>query len=588
MTQALTPTRWSLEDLLPEPVERSLETALSELEEIVTTFEREREKLSESISPDDFLQTLQHYEAIQQKAQLIGAYAYLNFYADTKDQAGLNLRDRVDQALTDVENRVLFFSLWLKGLSDEAAERLIPAEGDHRYFIQSLLKFKPYTLSESEEQIINLKNVNGIDAMTNLYDMITSSFTFNVNVDGEEKTLTRDQLSALYRHHSPDMRAAAYQELFRVYRENSDVLAQIYNHRVRDWHSESINLRQYPTPISARNLRNDIPDEVVEVLLDVCANNNDVFQRYYRLKAQWLGVEKLRRYDVYAPLASADKPFEYAHAVELILDSFGRFSPPVADMARRVFDENHIDAEIRPGKRGGAFCYSVTPGMTPWVLMNYTGKARDVATLAHELGHAIHGMAAADHSHLTFHSTLPLAETASVFAEMLLTDRLLAEESDPAVRRDLLAYALDDAYATVQRQSHITLFEREAHKSIMSGGTFDDLCAAYLSNMRSQFGEALDVSDDFQLEWIVIPHIYHSPFYTYAYSFGQLLVLSLYQQYREEGEAFIPGYMKLLSYGGSEEPSKVLREAGFDITSPSFWQGGYDVLRGMIDELESL
>lgn len=588
MSHALTPTKWSLEDLLPEPVERSLETALNELEELVAAFEKKRGKLSESLSQAEFLQLLGDYEEILRRGQLIGAYASLNFYADTKNQAGLNLRDRVYQALTESHNRVLFFSLWLKGLSDESAERLIPREGDYRYYIHNLLKFKPYTLSESEEQIINLKDVNGIDAMTNLYDMITNSFTFNVTVDGEARTLTRDQVAALYRHASPDIRAAAYQELFRVYGENSDVLAQIYNHRVRDWYSESITLRKYPTPISARNLYNDIPDDVVEVLLGVCADNNDLFQRYFRLKAKWLGVDKLRRYDIYAPLAAADKPFEYGPAVDLIMDSFQRFSPAVADMARRIFDDNHIDAEIRLGKRGGAFCYSVTPGMTPWVHVNYTGKARDVATLAHELGHAIHGIAAGGHSHLTFHAPLPLAETASVFAEMLLTDRLLAEESDPAVRRDLLAYALDDAYATVQRQSHFTLFERDAHRRIMSGGTFDDLCAAYLANLRSQFGDAVDVSDDFQLEWIVIPHIYHTPFYTYAYSFGQLLVLSLYRQYRAEGASFVPGYMKLLSYGGSEEPAKVLREAGFDIASPAFWQGGYDVLRGMIDELESL
>jgi oligoendopeptidase F len=398
--------------------------------------------------------------------------------------------------------------------------------------------------------------------------------------------LTRDQVGALYRHPSADMRAAAYRELFRVYDENSAVLAQIYSHRVRDWHSEAQTLRNYPAAISPRNLANDIPDEVVEVLLEVCAANNVLFQRYFRLKAGWLGVERLRRYDIYAPLTTADKTFEFDHGIDLIMDSFRRFSPPLADMAARVFDENHLDAEIRVGKRGGAFCYTVLPGMTPWVLTNYTGKARDVATLAHELGHAIHGIAVADHSVLTFHPSLPLAETASVFAEILLTERLLAEESDPAVRRDLLAYAVDDAYATVQRQAYFTLFEREAHRRITAGETVDDLCDAYLDNLRSQFGDALELTDDFRWEWIGIPHIFHSPFYTYAYSFGQLLVLALYQQYRLEGESFIPRYMKLLSYGGSAEPTKVLSEAGFDITAPAFWQGGYDVLRGMIDELE--
>lgn len=582
------PTRWSLEDLLPDPVEQALESSLGELETLTTTFETKRERLTDRINQSDFLQLLNHYESILALAHLINAYAQLRFLADTKNQAALNLRDRVDQVLTDANNRTLFFSLWLKSLSDEAAGRLAPADNQYHYYLQTLLKFKPYTLSEAEEQIINLKNTNGIDAMVNLYDMMTSALVFTIEQNGEQKSLTRDQVTALYRHPAPEMRAAGYQELFRVYGENSAVLSQIYSHRVRDWQSIEVALRRYPSAIAARNLANDIPDDVVEVLLDVCAANNSLFQRYFKLKAGWLGIDKLRRYDIYAPLTSADKTFEFSHGIELIMDSFRRFSPSLADMARRIFVENHIDSEVRPGKRGGAFCYSVLPGMTPWVLVNYTGKARDVATLAHELGHAVHGILAADHSILNYHPSLPLAETASVFAEMLLTDRLLTEETDPAVRRDLLAYAVDDAYATVQRQSHFTLFEREAHRRINNGETVEKVCAAYLANLRGQFGDSLTLTDDFQWEWITIPHIYHSPFYTYAYSFGQLLVLALYQQYREEGDSFIPRYMKLLSYGGSKEPAKVLREAGFDIASPAFWQGGYNVLIGMIDELEHL
>jgi oligoendopeptidase F len=299
-------------------------------------------------------------------------------------------------------------------------------------------------------------------------------------------------------------------------------------------------------------------------------------------------MDKLRRYDLYAPLAQVEKTYEFSDAYEMIVDSLNHFSPQVAEMAQRVFRENHIDSELRPGKRGGAFCSTVNPDITPWVLVNYTGRARDVGTLAHELGHAIHGMLAADHSIFTFHPSLPLAETASVFSEMLLTDRLLEVETNKAVVRDILASAIDDAYATVQRQAYFTLFEREAHEHVMAGDRIDDLCTDYLDNLRSQFGDAVTLSEDFRWEWIAIPHIYHTPFYTYAYSFGQLLVLSLYQQYREEGQSFIPRYLKLLSYGGSEEPARVLREAGFDITSTEFWQGGYDALSSMVDQLAAL
>lgn len=587
MTTDFKPTRWSLEDLIADPVEHSLDSLLDELDKKATAFESKRDSLSEAMEPAEFHSIIRDYEALLTLAYRAHAYTHLFLFADLKNPTAHNLRDRVDQVLTGIDNRTLFFTLWLKGLSPEAAARLAP-EGDYRYYLQNLLKYKPYTLKESEEQIINLKDTNGIMAIVRLFDMITSGFTFTIEVDGEKKTLTRDQVTALYRHPSPEMRAAAYQELFRVYEENSTVLAQIYNHRVRDWYSENITLRSYPAPISTRNLDNDIPDQVVDVLLDVCRSNNDLFQRYFKLKADWLGVDKLCRYDIYAPLTSSDKTFDYAESIDLIMDSFRRFSPDVADMAMQVFSNNHIDAEVRPGKRSGAFCYSVLPGMTPWVHVNYTGKARDVATLAHELGHAIHGIISGDHSLLTHHPSLPLAETASVFSEMLLTERLLAVETDPAVRRDILANAVDDAYATVQRQSYFTLFERQAHQKIMDGKMVHELCEAYLDNLREQFGDAVDVSDDFKWEWVSIPHFYHTPFYTYAYSFGQLLVLSIYQQYRQEGEPFIPRYKKLLAYGGSEEPAKVLREAGFDIASPAFWQGGYDVLRGMIDELEQI
>ncbi len=588
MDQTITMTRWSLEDLLPEPVEQSLADALAELEELASSFEKKRDRLNDQITPEEFLGLLEHYESLMRLAYRIYGHAGLSFAADTKDPEALNRRDRVEQVLTQIENRTLFFTLWIKSLSDEEAERLKPESGDYRHFIEKTLKFKPHTLSESEEKIINLKSTNGINAIVHLYDMITNGFEFDVEVDGERKSLTRSQLTALFYSPSAETRAAAYQALFRVYGDNSAVLAQMYNHRVRDWHDEEVTLRNHSAPIAARNLVNDIPNEAVGALLEVCSQNNSVFQRYFELKAGWLGVDKLRRYDLYAPLAQVEKTYEFSDAYEIIIDSLNHFSPQVAEMAQRVFRENHIDSELRPGKRGGAFCSTVNPDITPWVLMNYTGQVRDVGTLAHELGHAIHGMLAADHSIFTYHPSLPLAETASVFSEMLLTDRLLKGETDKAVVRDILAAALDDAYATVQRQAYFTLFEREAHGRIMAGDRVEDLCAAYLDNLRSQFGDALTLSDDFRWEWIAIPHIYHTPFYTYAYSFGQLLVLSLYQQYREQGQSFVPRYLRLLSVGGSDEPARVLREAGFDITSTEFWQGGYDVLAGMVDQLAAL
>ena len=585
MPTSATLSHWSLKDLLPDPVEQAVETHLSELETCVSDLESMRPVMTPQISETDFAKTLALLETNNALIRRLQAYSFLWFSENTQNEAALNLRDRLDRSLTVLGNRVLFFEIWFKDLPEDVAERLIAQSGDLKYSLESIRRFKPYTLSETEEKLLNIKDVNGIDALVSLYEMITNHFTFTLEVDGEKRILTRDQLSTYFFHASADIRRAAYQELYRVYSANSTILAQIYSHRVRDWHAEGLELRGYATPIAARNVANDLPDTVVDTLLAVCRKNAGIFQRYFRLKAGWLGLGKMRRYDIYAPLAESDKQYDYAQAKEMVLDSFRAFSPQMADLAMRVFADNHLDSQARPGKRGGAFCYSALPELTPWVLVNFDGRPRDVATLAHELGHAIHAMLAADHSVSTFHASLPLAETASVFAEMQLTQRLLKQEQNPAVRRDLLAHAIDDAYVTVLRQAYFTLFEQEAHRMIVEGKSFEEVAAAYMSNLVEQFGDSVELEDEFKWEWITIPHIYNAPFYTYAYSFGQLLVLALYQQYQLEGAPFIPRYLKILSYGGSDAPAKILREAGLEIDTAAFWQGGFDFLDNMITEL---
>jgi oligoendopeptidase F len=581
-------TRWSLQDLIPAPDEAALQPYLDELDAQVSALEASRPALKADIPAAEYLRMLDIFEKQSLAANRLSAYANLFFYEDTQNPAALNLRGRIDQALAGAGNRTLFFTLWFKELDDENAARLVAASGGRRYILENLRRFKPYTLSEAEERVINLKDVDGIDALVEMYDLLTNRLTFTLEVDGEPRLLTRDQLSAYIRHPSPEVRLAAYRELNRVFMDQSTVLSQIYVHRARDWRTEGIELRGFTQPIDYRNLINDIPAAVVDTLLEVCRANAPVFQRYFRLKAAWLGMEKLRRCDIYAPLASSEKKYDYAQATKMVLDSFRSFSPLVADQVERVFAENHLDAENRPGKRGGAFCYAVLPGLTPWVLVNYAGQARDVATLAHELGHALHALQSAHQSILNFRPSLPLAETASIFSEMLLTERLSSQEDDPAVRRDLLAHALDDAFATILRQAYFTIFERQAHQLIADGESVDALCDRYYELLQEQFGEAVELDADFRWEWIAIPHIYKTPFYTYAYSFGQLLVLALFQQYKTLGEDFIPRYLKILAYGGSASPAEILSEAGIDMTTAAFWQGGFDVLAKMIDQLEEM
>jgi oligoendopeptidase F len=335
-------------------------------------------------------------------------------------------------------------------------------------------------------------------------------------------------------------------------------------------------------------LVNDLPDDVVNTLLAVCEKNADVFQRYFKLKAKWLGVDKLRRCDIYAPVAESDKAYSFDEGVKLTLDAFEDFTPRIAELAKKVFEEGHIDSEIRKGKESGAFCASIVPGFTPYVKVNYQGKADDVATLAHELGHAIHAMLAFDHNVFTFHSSLPMAENASTFAEMLLVDRLLELEDDPAVRRDIIFRQVDDAYATIMRQIFFAMFEVTAHDMVAEGATIDQLSEAYYENLKKQFGDSVELSEEFKWEWVSIPHFMHVPFYVYAYSFGQLLVLSLYKQYKEEGESFKPRYIKVLEAGGSASPMDICSEAGLDITKAEFWQGGFDVIKELVEELEAI
>lgn len=588
MTTTYAQSRWSLSDLFSSFDGPDMQAAFDDLDTRVARFESERTQLSADMPASEFMEIAREMEVITEIVRRIGVYANLRFSADTQDQQAQVFMARVEQYMAGLQNRTLFFDLWWKGLDDAAAQRLMDASGDCSYWLEEMRHFKPHTLSEPEEKIINIKNVTGSSALGMLYDSITNRYVFKLTIDGEEKELTRGELMVYARSANADLRAAAYQELYKVYGQDAPILGQIYQTLVRDWRNEEVDLRHFSSPIAARNLANDVPDRVVDTLLEVAQRNAPIFQRFFKLKARLLGMDRLRRYDIYAPLTHADKTYPFAEGAAMVLDSFGSFEKRIASLAQRVFDQQHLDSEVRKGKRGGAFCSTATPELTPWVLVNYQDRPEDVATLAHELGHAVHSMLASDHTVFTQHPSLPLAETASTFGEMILIDRLLSEETDEAVRRDLLFRQIDDAYATILRQSYFALFERQAHEAIQQGASIDDLGAAYLVNLQEQFGESVELSDEFRWEWVSIPHIYQVPFYVYAYAFGQLLVLALYKQYKLEGEAFKPRYLKILSAGGSQAPARILAEAGIDIASADFWQGGFDVIAKLVDQLEEL
>ncbi len=582
---------WDISELIPEPSEEAISRAIGELEETVSAFEGLRDQLDPEMSRELFFEIVQRYEDVENQMDVIGGYASLWFSSDTQSAESVGFRSRIQLLVAQLQNRYLFFELWWQSLDDEQAERLLPTAEenvDYRHFLLELRLFKPYTLDEASEQVINSKNANGISAVLTLYSMLINRLEFRPELHGERKSLTEGEMRSLFYASDPDVRVEVYEELFAVYEKEAPVLAQIYCNRVRDWHTEYVGLRGMKTPISVRNLNNDVPDEAVETLLDVVHRNAPIFQDYFRLKGQWLGFEPLRRCDLYAPLTASNQMIDFPDAVDSVLDTFRGFDQNFARLAERVFEENHIDSEIRKGKRGGAFCATILPRFTPWVMINYAGRVRDVATLAHELGHAVHSMMAEGHSHLTQHPSLPLAETASVFSEMLMTDRLLAQQTDPIARREILAAAVDDVYATVMRQTYFVRFELAAHRAVLENKSAEDLFELYTANLHEQFGDSVEIPPEFRYEWVSIPHIYNTPFYCYAYAFGQLLVLALYRRYQEMGDAFKPGYFRMLSYGGSARPADILSELDIDITDASFWQGGFEVVRDMIAELMAI
>ena len=582
---------WALDNLIPEGSSPEMESVFTDIEAAATALESKRPALEPGIDETAFVEILGLVERVERITQLLDGYSILRFFANTKDQDAIALRGRADRALAAAKNRTIFFDLWWKALDEANAKRLLAAAGDARYHLETLRNVTPYTLSEAEERVINLKNVHGAEGMATLYRMITGGLIFDLEIDveagTETHTLTRSELMDFTRDTSPELREAAYRSLLGGYEARRDELAQIYKYIVLDRHDEHVDLRGVPSPISVRNLDNDIPDEVVDVLLETCRENVGLYQRYFGVKARLLGLEKLRRFDLHAPLDETEAEIPFADGVELILESFRGFSPLLADLAERVLAEDHLDSIPRPGKRGGGVSWDALPGETPWILMTYTDRVRDVTTLAHELGHAVHALMAADHSILTFSPPLPLAETASSFAQILLLETML-KGADPTDRRTLLAKYIEDSYHQILRQAFRVLFEREAHRMIAEGATSDELSAAYLETLREQFGDSVEVDDVFRNEWVGIGHFYTDPFYDYSYAFGLLLDLGLYQRYTEEGDAFVPGYLRILAAGGSEAPLAVLDKAGFDIRTKAFWQGGFDVLAGMVDELEAV
>jgi len=588
---------WNLSELIENPKNDEISNFLMSIDQKVEQFENKRSVLKPDISSKDFLDLIKNAESISEKLSIIAGYSHLKYAENTSSNEASSLMTRMNIYASEISNKLLFFDLWFKkDLDDNNANRLInEAPTVYQEHLKHERDLSKYTLKESEEKIINILDTTGIEALIKIYDRMTNGFEYEyIEVKGKKKIkkifTNKEKLVTLVRSSSPTERIAAYKSLWSTYKKNSGVLGEIYINRVLNWHNEYIILRKFPSPISVRNLYNNIDDKTVETLIEVCRANAGIFQRYFKEKSKMLKLKKLERYHLYAPLKiKKQEKINYNKAMETVLNAYEDFDPKFKQIVEKIVEEKHIDSEIRNNKQGGAFCSTISPQIDPFVLLNFDGTIRDISTMAHEFGHAIHSVLSSDKPISVQHAPLPLAETASVFGEMLLNDKVSNKVSDKE-RKILLAEQIDDFYATIMRQTYFTIFEISAHEMISKNNatTIDNLTNLYLSNLKEQFGDSIKVSEDFKYEWLYIPHIYHSPFYCYAYAFGNLLVMSLYQQYKNEGKDFIPKYIRILSAGGTKKPERLLMDEGIDISSESFWQKGFDLVNQKIIELNTL
>jgi len=582
--------RWDLSELFSGLDDPKIDIVLNESRQQAEGFVKQyRGKLGD-LTPEALAGAYNELEAISGPLYRLGMFVNLEYAVDTADDRIKALLGKIEQSSSTTSNLLVFFSLELGNLSDDQFAKFEGAEAlkDFEYKIAKMRKNARYNLSEKEEQIINLKDLNGSNAHQKLYGELTASLSFEFELDGETKTLNGDQLRAMRQHPDAPVRQKAMKMFFSRYEDNAIVINHLYNALVKD-HGIEVDLRGFDQPISTMNTHNDLSDAAIQALNDVTTESYTLVNRYYKLKAKMLGMDEMTLADIYAPLPQSSKAYPFEDAKTLVLDGFKSFDNDFYEMAKAMFDENRIDAPVEPSKRGGAFCASSTPDLKPYVLLNYTGKVRDVSTMAHELGHAIHAMLSSKQKLMNYHSILPLAETASIFSEMVLTDSLLKKETDVEVKKSMLTGKLEDIFASSHRQNMFSSFEVASHKAINEElQSPQALCQLYTAELEKMFGDSVTITPEYSWEWSSIPHIFNVPFYVYAYNFGNLLVFALYQQYLEEGESFIPKYKAFLSSGSSASPADLTAIVGADINHPDFWRKSLRYIETLVDQLEAL
>ena len=579
--------KWDLADLYEGMNDEQLEADKKSIREKADAFAQTYRGNIADLDAGQLADAFREYEEILEQIGKIGSFAHLLWSTDTTNAAYGKLMQEANELSSAIHQKLVFFDVeWLQ-VDEERAKALMnnDALASYQHYLETSRRYKNHTLSEKEEQVLSAKSVTGRSAWNRFFDESLGAARFKL--DGEKLT----EQEALSKLHSPDreLRKQAHGALTQTFREMSRTLTFVFNTILADKHTND-KLRNYPSWISSRNLANEIDDETVNILVDSVTDHYHLVHRFYQLKRNLLGYDTLYDYDRYAPLLKNRKQVSWNDARQTVLQSYGEFHPEMGEVAGKFFDQNWIDAAIRPGKRGGAYSASTVPSVHPYVFMNYDGQIRDVQTLAHELGHGVHQYVSRQQGILQAGTPLTTAETASVFGEMLVFQNLMQALDDPKEQLALLIGKIDDTIATVFRQVSMNRFEHAIHTRRREEGelTTEEFSAAWRQTQKAIYGDSVELTDGYDIWWSYIPHFLHTPGYVYAYAFGELLVLALYEEYTRQQNGFSEKYMEMLRTGGADWPENIVAKIGLDITQPNFWNKGLQSVDKMITRAEKL
>ncbi|WP_440999375.1 M3 family oligoendopeptidase [Fodinibius sp. SL11] len=579
--------QWDLSDLyksIDDPaLENDKEKVVEQAKEFASTYKGNVAELDE----EQMKQALGDYEKLIETVGKIGSYAHLIWSTNTNDPKYGKLMQEANELSSEIHQMLVFFDVEWLDMDDEKAQRLIDSDtlAHYQHYLETSRRYKEHVLSEKEEQVLSAKKVTGRSAWNRYFDETMGAARFEL--DGEDLT----QQEVLSKLHEPDrdLRKRAHASLTDTFEDHSRTLTFIFNTLLADKHTDD-KLRGYDSWISSRNLANEIDDETVDTLINAVTNKYSLVHRFYKLKRNLLGYDELYDYDRYAPLLKSEKKISWSEAREMVMDSYTDFHPEMGTITSKFFDNNWIDAAMKPGKRGGAYSASTVPSVHPYVFMNFDGKVRDVQTLAHELGHGVHQYLSREQGALQADTPLTTAETASVFGEMLVFQKLMGKLDDPKEKLALLIGKIDDTIATVFRQVSMNRFEDAMHTHRREKGelTTEDFSKLWRETQEAIYGDSVTLTEEYEIWWSYIPHFLHTPGYVYAYAFGELLVLALYQQYTRSQNGFSDKYIEMLRAGGSDWPEHIVGKLGLDITQPDFWDNGLAAIEVMIEQAEEL